>query len=281
MLKKTLFVVLGMILAVSVCSPLLAANEPAANTVIAVVKGDNITYGQIKIAEKDVIAAYEKSFGKKPAAADIPRFKAQKEKIVLQSHIANLAIDKLIKEQNITVKDEEIQAKESEMIKQYYGREDLADVVKVENEHWTALSRSLKDALKDPAKEKDIYNKNLTKLMSYDSWKMQLKHYNSLDKVALLDKSLPLTPESIRNSFYPRAKGELMDGKIKEYLAKNYPVTTAEIEKYASVNKKPLAVRDMDRLGEYLMMHKWMQDLVKKKDIQVKEASFKDTLGNL
>jgi hypothetical protein len=281
---RILSVVLLLVFVLSVKTSISFSEEVNMDKIVAVVNGEEIKYKEI--AKKvHVVSKYKTKNEKLPEESKLNEEILSNEKKALITKIHALLKSQKIAQLNITVSEKEID-KEIENIFSKISPKATQEA----NRKISVLTKALRKVLKNPDRDKEVYEKDLAMLMSYEEWKAHRMQIDSIAKVELLEKELPITVEKEkRNVSREYIKNLLLDKKLEQYITSDIFVEDEELKRFLR-EEKHIKIKDEEHYGkmkalfkkEFLerkkreRLDKWRQSVFKESQIEIKDYRFKD-----
>ena len=212
------------------------------------------------------------------------RLAVQKNQInTLLIDIRQAIIDQNIKKYNITVNEQEVNAKIDEM----FAKIDPNELREIIQKNF-ATYEALKEWQKDPSKSDIIYNEKLESLgFSRDQWELLTITYDTPQ--ALQNMQVPKNIEDMKKNSCESAKNDLLLQKLMDTVT-NMTVTEDEIKeaynlKYGDWNHdapfeevKEIIREQLKKENETAAMTIWLNEQYKKAKIEIKDPKFDEVL---
>jgi hypothetical protein len=253
--------------------------------VVATVEGELIRKEDISVSKERIEHALILQYGRAPTALEVASATKAAEGRKLIGKIRSIIRHNVLRKLGIEATTEEARSQLREI---YPGLgEDPIGVLEKERSYFKKLSMALKEALKNPKEEKKIFEARLKGLMEYETWQVTLQHYNTLDKIALIEQSIPKTVEDIYKSADPAMLSWVLDKKLRQVINKDVTVTDGEVKRYFDAQftgkkKKPSFEERKFEMRERLLEIKrqeheknWWQERYKKARIEIKDERYK------
>lgn len=268
-----------------ICTSLDKEVNPNDNIVV-VVNGREIKYREIDRREY-TLSIYEMKNERLPKGYKLNEAILKNEKEALVGIIHDIVKKQKLVELGIKVSEEEID-KEIQNILSKISPEEIQKA----NRKMLALTKALEEALENPNKEKEIYGKSLSTLMSYEEWKTYRTQINNMAKLDLLKKEFPITIEKEKQKIHRQdMKSLLLDRKLGQYITKNVSVTDEELKKFIQ-EEKHIKIKNEDQykklkdvfrgeLSERKKREKlseWWQSVYEEAHIEIKDPRFENVI---
>ena len=278
----------------TICTILLVdsafCDKVTPDTVIAKVEGQIVIYKEIAEDPERATFVYQLQYGREPSKIELSNIIDRKEMGRLAVEIQDIIRQKKIKEFGIDVSDKEMEA----WLKSYYTKYNIdpVETTATINKRFSALAKALREAQKNPVRERKIYEQQLSMLMSYEEWTGHRRYYNTPEKVSGIEKTLPQKVEDLYKP-NPATEAWMLSQKLKNRITEDVSVSNRELKNYynkaySGVKTKPTFIGVREKLREQLLLEKkqkkerdWWQEQYKKADIKIKVDKFKNVMDIL
>ncbi len=193
-----------------------------------------MTINGIPVEEKNVFAGADEVKGyyqqNKAECASLEDAKKRLEKKKLKSTIRKIIRDSAIKEYGIEISKQEIR---DAVDKHCFAGKNPEEMIKEEQKGWNALIYGLELVLKDPDKDKEIYQKYVKDSTgySYKTWKMLAAEFNTPVKIDRIRNTIPENKEDVYKSSEKSMESLLIEEKLEEKIVGQITVSDDEIAK--------------------------------------------------
>lgn len=205
---------------------LVGVSEAQQKPVIVEVQGKKIHYDEVEVKRSKIEEGLRARNGHVADEAEIRRRKLEAEKRVLVRRILQIVRADKYKELGISASNEEVQAEVARLTASIKPK----DLQKSDAEV-AALVSALREALQNPDKEREIYERAVSKNMPYSAWKYHREKLNTKEKIDSLATVKPSVAVYDPNTYGQEKLAEnVMHRKLEERLAKEIKIEDYELE---------------------------------------------------
>jgi hypothetical protein len=251
---------------------------------VVTVNGEAVDKKNVEVSRNNV----EKMFTHKYARAPLPQeltealMTARKDKLVRE--IKDIIKKQAIAELGLKASKEEVDAELRKMSPD--ATETPEALLNRSRDLTSSLVKALRNVLKDPAKEAEIYSETMKVWMNHDQWLICVKLYNTEDIIKRIEKSCPKSTDAISKTLddvASLAKETLETNKLHEWITRDVSVSASEIseEIKARQSKTPNEPVDKQSVRQDLLAEKqdvaesiWWENQFRKSKIEMDCQSF-------
>ncbi len=257
--------------------------------VVALVDGQKITYGDIRVRDKNASQIFKINHRRDPTPEELAASISEMERSRLIGEIHDCLRNKVINELGITSTKEEARSFMREIYPGMKG--DPNGVLDRERDYFQQLASALREVLKNPEMERGIYESRLKNFMEHDTWKEAIKYYGSIEKIELIEKNIPKSVEDIYKSGELSGGAWVIENKLTDWITKDVKVSEAELKGYYASRYtnggvgfeelKPKIKKELISEKRAAYIKAWWQEQYKRAKIEIKDEQFKDILKML
>lgn len=265
---------------------------PQDSTVVSVVNGDAITYGDIKVANDAQIprVRFKRVHGRDPQSKSdwqvIERYRHEREMENLLAHIRIVVRHQQMKRFGIDPTERDIQDRWQRWCQEREAEGETVDLKAVTEQTKTTLrrlTRALKEVIDDGQDPNGVYERRLAGTMSREQWESHLRYDSSPKRRKMLEHALEM-PDSKLVDYSKGFRLLVIGEELNEAIESELMSTDPEFAEYVRLSKTDPGNKKVQGKGplyKKAKIYEWWQQMYRKAKIEIKDDRFQDVLTKL